>query len=121
MNPIRALLWKEGREAVYKVGAGSCVAILLGLAYLHPVFNNEYPLVAVSYLVSLLAAVTMGIDLVAGERGRGTMPFLLSRPLAPGRLRGCSRCWPRSGQGYTSDCRNGENPTSCGGFTRVHL
>ena len=88
MNPVRALLWKEGREAVYKVAGGSCVALLLGLAYLHPVFNDEYPLEAVSYLVGLLAAVTMGIDLVAGERSRGTLPFLLSRPLVPGRLLG---------------------------------
>ena len=88
MNPIRALLWKEGREAAYKIGAGSCVALLLGLAYFHPVFNNEYSLVAMSYLVGLLAAMTMGTDLVAGERSRGTLPFLLSRPLAPERLLG---------------------------------
>ncbi len=88
MNPVRALLWKEGREAVYKVAGGSCVALLLGLAYLHPVFNREYPLEAVSFLVGLLASVLMGIDQVSGERSRGTLPFLLSRPLAPARLLG---------------------------------
>ena len=38
MNPIRALLWKEGREAAYKIGAGSCVAILLGFAHIDPDF-----------------------------------------------------------------------------------
>ena len=88
MNPIRALLWKEGREAAYKMGAGSCVALLLGLLYLHPVFYNEYPLEVMSHLVGLLAAVLLGMDLVAGERSRGTLPLLLSRPLAPGRLLG---------------------------------
>ena len=88
MKPVRALLWKEGREAAYKIGAGSCVALLLGVTYLHPVFNKEYPLEAVSFLVGLLASVLMGIDQVAGERSRGTLPFLLSRPLAPARMLG---------------------------------
>ena len=86
MNPIRALLWKEGREAAYKTVFGAGMALLLGLAYLHPVFNKEFPLMAASYLVGLLATVSMGIDQVAGERSRGTLPFLLSRPLASGRL-----------------------------------
>ena len=34
MNPVRALLWKEGREAAFKIGAGSCVALLLGLGHI---------------------------------------------------------------------------------------
>ncbi len=32
MNPIRALLWKEGREAAYKIAAGAGLALVAGLA-----------------------------------------------------------------------------------------
>ena len=31
MNPLRALIWKEGREASYKIAVGACLGLLVGL------------------------------------------------------------------------------------------
>ncbi len=86
MSPIRALLWKEGREATYKIAAGAGVAFFVGLVNLYP--DRFYPLGTMSHLVGILGAVRMGMDVVAGERSRGTLPFLLSRSLSSGRLLG---------------------------------
>ena len=82
MNPIRALLWKEGREAAYKTVFGAGLALLLGLGHI----DLDFPIETVCHLVGVLGAVLMGMDLVAGERSRGTLSFLLSRPLSPGQL-----------------------------------
>ena len=74
MNPLRALIWKEGREASYKIAVGACLGLLVGLLV-------HFPLELVAYLVGLFGAVLMGMDAVAGERSRGTLPFLFIRPL----------------------------------------
>ena len=31
MNPLRALIWKEGREAIYKITVGACLGLFVGL------------------------------------------------------------------------------------------
>ena len=83
MNPLRALIWKEGREAIYKIAVGACLALFVGLAHNDP----DFSLGLVSHLVGLFGAVLMG-DAVAGERSRGTLPFLFIRPLDRGWLLG---------------------------------
>ena len=87
MNPIRALLWKEGREAAYKIAAGAGLALLIGLG----VSKVQGPAIGSSFemagnQVGLLGAVLMGMGVIAGERRRNTLSFLLSRPLSPIRL-----------------------------------
>ena len=77
MNPIRALLWKEGRTAAPKVAAGVCLALLAGAAHIERVSFLWFS----PHLVGVLGAVLMGMDLVAGERSRRTLPFLSNLPL----------------------------------------
>ena len=85
MNPLRALIWKEGREVLYKVAIGACLGLFVGLTInldSHPdpdAFSFTFE--QISFLVGLCSAVLMGMDVMAGERRRGTLPFLLSRPL----------------------------------------
>ena len=93
MNPLRALIWKEGREASYKIAIGACLGLFAGLTinldndtYPSNVFNFTFE--QISFLVGLCGAVLMGMDVMAGERRRGTLPFLLSRPLRPDMLLG---------------------------------
>ncbi len=88
MNPIRALLWKEGREAAYKIAAGAGLALVAGLAVDSHHGGIGLNIEMTSHLVGILGAVLMGMDMVADERRRGTVSFLLSRPLGPGRLLG---------------------------------
>ena len=85
MNPTLALFWKEGREAAYKFAAGAGLALIVGL-----VLNLwEYPerigpgtnVGIVGHFVGLIGAVLMGMDVIARERSRMTLHFLLCRPL----------------------------------------
>ena len=78
MNPIRALLWKEGRGAAYRVGACACLGLLAGLAHIDA---HHFPLQPTSHLAGILGVVLMSMDLVAGERSRGTLPFLSGLPV----------------------------------------
>ena len=81
MNLLRALIWKEGREASYKIAIGVCLGLFVGLI---PKDALDFP----ALLVGLFGAVLMGMDAVAGERSRGTLPFLFIRPLDRGWLLG---------------------------------
>ena len=84
-KPLRALIWKEGREAIYKIAIGVCLGLFIGLTINldsdpdPDAFNFTFE--QISFLVGLCSAVLMGMDVMAGERRRGTLPFLLSRPL----------------------------------------
>ena len=84
-KPLRALIWKEGREAIYKVAVCVCLGLFVGLAInldsdpAPDAFSFTFE--QISFLVGLCGAVLMGMDVMAGERRRGTLPFLLSRPL----------------------------------------
>ena len=64
MNPLRALIWKEGREASYKIAVGVCLGLFVGLNY------DDSDIL--SHLVGVLGAVLIGMDAVAGERDRWT-------------------------------------------------
>ena len=81
MNLLRALIWKEGREASYKIAIGVCLGLFVGLI-------PKDDLDSSALLVGLFGAVLMGMDAVAGERSRGTLPFLFIRPLDRGWLLG---------------------------------
>jgi len=78
---LRALIWKEGREASYKIAIGVCLGLFVGLI-------PKDDLDSSALLVGLFGAVLMGMDAVAGERSRGTLPFLFIRPLDRGWLLG---------------------------------
>lgn len=87
MNPLRAMIWKEGREASYKIAISVCLGLLVGLV----MYRNDNLILILeplSHLIGLVGAVLMGMDAVAAERSRGTLPFLFIRPLARGRLLG---------------------------------
>lgn len=87
MNPIRALLWKEGREATYKIAAGAGLALAVGLVCTQEgVFSYHREIQPLSHLIGLFGAVLMGMDLIAQERSRMTLTFLLCRPLAPWKI-----------------------------------
>ena len=81
MNPLRALIWKEGRESIYKIAIGVCLGLFVGLIPKDDLDDS-------ALLVGLFGAVLMGMDAVAGERSRGTLPFLFIRPLDRGWLLG---------------------------------
>ena len=76
MDTLRALLWKEGRTAAAWVAACACLALLAGLAHGAP-----FSLDTVCHLGGFLVATLMAMDLVAGERGRGTLPFQSNLPV----------------------------------------
>ena len=84
MKPLRALIWKEGREAIYKVIVGACLGLFVGLAD----NDSDSFFELVPHLVGVFGAVLMGMNAVAGERSRGTLPFLFIRPLNRGWLLG---------------------------------
>ena len=76
MDTLRALLWKEGRTAALRVAACACLALLAGLAHGAP-----FSLDTVCHLGGFLVATLMAMDLVAGERSRGTLPFQSNLPV----------------------------------------
>lgn len=90
MNPILALFWKEGREAAYKVVACAGLAMIVGLLYNLWEYPQRTILGAdvgiVGHFVGLIGAVLMGMDAIARERTRTTLPFLLCRPLETGTM-----------------------------------
>ena len=87
MNPIGALFWKEGREAAYKIAAGAGLALVVGLVCTQEgVLSYHREIQPLSHLVGLFGAVLMGMDLIAQERYRMTLPYLLCRPFAPWKM-----------------------------------
>ena len=80
MNPTLALFWKEGREAAYKVVACAGLAMIVGLVFSQWEFAPA-DVNAVSHAVGLFGAVLMGMDAIARERSRMTLPFLMCRPV----------------------------------------
>ena len=81
MSPIGALFWKEARESAYKVCACAGLAMIVGLVFSQWEFAPA-DVNVVSHAVGLFGAVLMGMDAIARERSRNTLPFLLCRPLA---------------------------------------
>ncbi len=76
MDTLRALLWKEGRAAASRIAACVALALLAGLAHGAPLSLDM-----LCHLVGILGAILMAMDLVAGERSRGTLPFQSNLPV----------------------------------------
>jgi len=80
----RALLWKEGREELPKVlvGLGLCAVVwmLRQNAEFDAEFASNYGSLIAMFIV--VCSVALGMGLVAKESSKGTLPFLLSKPLS---------------------------------------
>lgn len=88
MNATKALFWKEGREILYKIflGLGGCIALLL--LRQHPEFEQEFVrnLESWGMWVGIISAVVLGMEAVATERNKGTLDFLMGRPIPAAKL-----------------------------------
>jgi len=78
-----SLLWKEWHEHKWKLAMLVLVTVLLSLLF----WRGEPQMlpVAVTTLLfgySVLAGLFLGMQTAAGERGRGTMPFLQTLPVS---------------------------------------
>ena len=84
MRAWRALLWKEGREELPKVlvGLGLC-AVVVALRQ-NAEFNEEFAQNFARWITNFIVVcgVALGIGLVAKESSKGTLSFLLGKPLS---------------------------------------
>ena len=85
MNPLRALIWKEGRESIYKIAIGVCLGLFVGLI---PKDDLDSP----ALLVGLFGAVLMGMDAVAGEREPGDVALSVYPTAGPRLVAGGEVC-----------------------------
>ncbi len=88
MNPIRALLWKEGREILPFLLAITGLSMMVLLSRQYAPFNGVFSTDFLVWVIvpGIIGTLALGMGAVAGERSQGTLSFLLSRPLVPGRL-----------------------------------
>ena len=84
MRAWRALLWKEGREELPKVlvGLGLC-AVVVALRQ-NAEFNEEFARNFGMWITifTMVCGGVLGMGLVAKESSRGTLSFLLGKPLS---------------------------------------
>ena len=84
MRVWRALLWKEGREELPKVlvGLGLC-AVVVALRQ-NAEFNEEFARNFARWITNFIVVcgVALGMGLVAKESSKGTLSFLLGKPLS---------------------------------------
>ena len=84
MRAWRALLWKEGREELPKVlvGLGLC-AVVVALRQ-NAEFNAEFARDFGAWITifTMVCGIALGMSLVAKESSRGTLSFLLGKPLS---------------------------------------
>ena len=88
---MRALLWKEGRENLFKIlsGIGGCV--IIHLLRLQEDFNQGFysrsrGIEVWLLLLGIISSLMLGMDAVAGERSKGTLNFILGKPISPLRV-----------------------------------
>ena len=78
------MLWKEGREELPKVlvGLGLC-AVVVALRQ-NAEFNEEFAQNFARWITNFIVVcgVALGMSLVAKESSKGTLPFLLGKPLS---------------------------------------
>ena len=84
MRAWRALLWKESREELPKVlvGLGLC-AVVVALRQ-NAEFNEEFARDFAFWITNFIVVcgVALGMGLVAKESSKGTLSFLLGKPLS---------------------------------------
>ena len=84
MRAWRALLWKESREELPKVlvGLGLC-AVVVALRQ-NAEFNEEFAQTFGSWITNFIVVcgIALGMGLVAKESSKGTLSFLLGKPLS---------------------------------------
>ena len=84
MRAWRALLWKESREELPKVlvGLGLC-AVVMALRQ-NAEFNEEFARDFARWITNFIVVcgVALGMGLVAKESSKGTLSFLLGKPLS---------------------------------------
>ena len=84
MRAWRALLWKESREELPKVlvGLGLC-AVVVALRQ-NVEFNEEFAESFGFWITNFIVVcgIALGMSLVAKESSKGTLPFLLGKPLS---------------------------------------
>ena len=84
MRAWRALLWKESREELPKVlvGLGLC-AVVVALRQ-NAEFNEEFARDSAHWITFFIVVcgIALGMGLVAKESSKGTLPFLLGKPLS---------------------------------------
>ena len=84
MRAWRALLWKEGREELPKVlvGLGLC-AVVVALRQ-NAEFNEEFAESFGFWITNFIVVcgIVLGMGLVAKEISKGTLSFLLGKPLS---------------------------------------
>ena len=84
MRAWRALLWKEGREELPKVlvGLGLC-AVVVALRQ-NADFNEEFARNCARWITNFIVVcgIALGMGLVAKESSKGTLSFLLGKPLS---------------------------------------
>ncbi|MBT3344703.1 MAG: ABC transporter permease subunit [Gemmatimonadetes bacterium] len=85
---MKALLWKEARENLYKVATGLGVVLLLLVLRQLESFNKGFIIDADAWagVIGALCAGVLAMEVLAGERSRGTLEFLLVRPTTVGRI-----------------------------------
>ena len=84
MRVWRALLWKESREELPKVlvGLGLCAVVVL--LRQNADFNAEFAQDFGTWITNFIVVcgVALGMNLVAKESSKGTLAFLLGKPLS---------------------------------------
>ena len=84
MRAWRALLWKESREELPKVlvGLGLC-AVVVALRQ-NAEFNAEFALNFNEWITIfvVVCGIVLGVDSIAKESSKGTLSFLLGKPLS---------------------------------------
>ena len=84
MRAWRALLWKEGREELPKVlvGLGLC-AVVVALRQ-NAEFNEDFARNFNEWIAIfvVVCGIVLGMDSIAKESSKGTLSFLLGKPLS---------------------------------------
>ena len=83
MRAVRALVWKESREALPKVLIALGIGLLVCIMRQDADFNRNYS-EEFEFLIDftmIVMAVLLAMHAVAGERDKGTLSFLLGKPM----------------------------------------
>lgn len=85
---MKALLWKEARENAYKVATALGAVLFLFVLRQLEYFNKGFIADADAWggIIGAVTAAVLAVEVLASERSRGTLEFLLVRPTTVGRI-----------------------------------